>query len=122
MQAPQEVESTDNQTESMVAESGSYELLKKRLAEQGDALLAKVTTLNEARVSAYGKSDQTLLLRTRARTENNCVPRDIVRIGELFLFGFNVTLGLRRETSVGDVFALYRLSSQNGGDKNEKKR
>ncbi len=119
MQAPNEAAPTDSQTESMVAESGSYELLKKRLAEQGDALLAKVTTLNEARVSAYGKSDQTLLLRTRARTENNCVPRDIVRIGELFLFGFNVTLGLRRETSVGDVFALYRLSSQSGSDELE---
>ena len=107
-------ENAPDQTETMLADSGSYELLKKRLIDQGEALLAHAGTLNEARVAAFGKSDQALLLRTRARTENNCVARDIVRIGDQLLFAYNVTLGLRRETSVGDVFALYRLAAGEG--------
>jgi hypothetical protein len=96
--------------DSAVAASSSYELLKKRLQAQGDALLAKAQALNAARLEAFGQQDQRLLLRTRARTEHACVPRDLVRIGaERVLLGFNVFLGLRRETSVGDVFALYDL-------------
>ncbi|WP_345534027.1 DNA repair ATPase [Viridibacterium curvum] len=108
-----------SQTEAMVADSGSYELLRKRLADQGDALLAQANALNDARVAAFGKSDQALILRTRARTENNCVARDIVRIGDQLLFGYNVTLGLRRETTVSDVFALYRLGAGDGVDELE---
>ncbi|MEY4563244.1 MAG: hypothetical protein RLZZ618_2521 [Pseudomonadota bacterium] len=97
-------------TDTMVADSGSYELLKKRLSAQGDALLAQAQALNETRLSEFGRSDQALILRTRARTENNCVARDIVRIGDVLLFGFNVFIGLRKETAVSDVFALYRLA------------
>ncbi|NSL56908.1 DNA repair ATPase [Uliginosibacterium sp. IMCC34675] len=108
-----------SQAESMLAGSSSYDLLKKRLSDQGDVLLAQASALNAARVAAFGKSDQALILRARARTENNCVARDIVRIGELLLFGFNVTLGLRRETAPGDVFALYRLASSEGADELE---
>ncbi|WP_374437858.1 DNA repair ATPase [Inhella sp.] len=91
------------------ADSASFELLKKRLATQGEALAAQTRALNEARLQAFGRSDLALLLRTRARTENNCHARDIVRIGEQLLFGFNVFIGLRKETAVSDVFALYRL-------------
>lgn len=98
------------QTETMVAESGNYELLKQRLSTQGDVLLAKTQALNTARLAAFGQSEQTLVMRTRARTENNCVPRDIVRVGDLLLFGFNVFIGLRQETTIQDVFALYRLT------------
>ena len=100
-------------TEQSVAASGSYDLLKQRLIEQGEALQQDVESLNAARIAAFGKSEQALLLRTRARTDNNCVARDIVRIGDLLLFGYNVTLGLRKETSVADVFALYRLDNDN---------
>ena len=93
-----------------VAASSSYELLKKRLQTQGDALLAKAQALNAARLQAFGQQEQHLLLRTRARTEHACVARDMVRIGaDRVLLGFNVFLGLRRETGVGDVFALYEL-------------
>lgn len=109
----------DAQTESMVAESGGYELLKSRLATQGDALLSQAQKLNEARLAQFGRSEQHLLLRTRARTENNCVARDIVRIGDLLLFGYNVFIGLRKTTAVGDVFALYRLRDEAGAEELE---
>ncbi|WKB54068.1 DNA repair ATPase [Eleftheria terrae] len=115
----QEAPGAGTQTDSLVAESGSYGLLKKRLATQGDSLLAKTQALNEARLAEFGRSEQALILRTRARTENNCVARDIVRIGDLLLFGYNVFIGLRKETAVGDVFALYRLAAHDGADELE---
>jgi hypothetical protein len=42
-----------------------------------------------------------------------------VRIGDLLLFGYNVFIGLKKETAVGDVFALYRLAEADGGDELE---
>ncbi|MDO5624458.1 MAG: DNA repair ATPase [Pseudomonadota bacterium] len=97
-------------TDAAVAASSSYELLKTRLERQGDALLAKAQALNAERLQAFGQMEQHLLLRTRARTEHNAVARDMVRIeGNRLLLGFNVFMGLRRETAVSDVFALYEL-------------
>ncbi|MDR1462521.1 MAG: DNA repair ATPase [Azoarcus sp.] len=105
-------------TESLVAESGSYDLLKKRLADRGAGLQQKTQALNEARLAEFGRSAQSLILRTRARTENNCIARDLTRIGDLLLFGYNVFIGLRKETAVSDVFSLYRLQedAENAGE------
>ncbi|MCA9522370.1 MAG: DNA repair ATPase, partial [Myxococcales bacterium] len=50
----------------------------------------------------------------RVRTENNCVPRDIVSVGDVLLFGYNVFLGMRSETNVSDVFSLHRLVESGG--------
>lgn len=109
----------DTTTESLVADSGGYEVLKRRLVAQGETVRAKAERLNAARVAAFGRSEQALLLRTRARTANNCVARDIVRIGDTLLFGYNVFIGLRKETSVADVFGLYRLASSDGAEELE---
>ncbi len=107
-------DSDQDATNSSVADSSSYELLKKRLQAQGQQLLQASGALNAARVEAFGRAEQSLLLRTRARTDNNCVARDLVQIGDLLLLGYNVFIGLRKETAVGDVFSLYRLG--NGDD------
>ncbi|MGJ7573206.1 DNA repair ATPase [Variovorax sp. RB2P76] len=109
--APPGTEAQTAQTEALVSGSGSYDLLKKRLETQGEGLLKKTQALNEQRLAEFGRSDQTLILRTRARTENNAAARDLVRIGDLLLFGYNVFIGLRKETAVSDVFGLYRLLS-----------
>ncbi|MBU1819663.1 MAG: DNA repair ATPase, partial [Gammaproteobacteria bacterium] len=99
-----------------VANSSSYELLKKRLEVQGDQLLAKAQALNAARIEQFGQRDQQLLMRLRARTEHNCVARDLAYIGgNRLLFGYNVFMGLKRETRVEDVFAIYELA-QPGAD------
>ena len=101
----------DPAIDTSVAESSSYDLLKKRLETQGDQLLAKAQALNAERVAQFGQREQQLLLRTRARTEHNCVARDLAYIGgNRLLFGYNVFMGLRRETRVEDVFAIYELA------------
>lgn len=88
-------------------ESGNYEVIKRRLVEQGQALAAKVDTLNQARKDTFGGTEMTVIGNERIRTENNCVPRDIMNVGEKMLFGYNVQIGLRTETKIQDVFSLH---------------
>lgn len=96
-------------------QSSSFDLLRSRLGEHGKALLTKANLLNEARLAEFGHQEMILLARTRARTENNCVARDLVLVGDILLFGYNVFIGLRKDTNVNDVFALYRLRENDGG-------
>jgi len=48
-----------------------------------------------------------LIANNRINTENNCIARDIVTIGENCLFGYNVHFGLRTEITLADVFSIY---------------
>jgi len=98
-----------------VAEGGAYEVLHKRLQEQGLRLRQTTEALNNQRVQEFGSSQMEVVGRVRIRTENNCTARDIVQVGECLLFGYNVFLGLKKETRVEDVFSLYRLSEQDEG-------
>lgn len=100
--------------DSAVAEGGAYEILRKRLSEQGLRLATKANTLNDQRLAEFGKSQMDVLGRIRIRSENNCSARDIVRVGDWLLFGYNVFIGLKQETKVSDVFSLYKLTEDNG--------
>lgn len=97
------------QVDSAVAEGGAYEVIRRRLAEQGQTLKRHAGKLNEARMAEFGGSDMAVIGRARVRTENNCLPRDIVQVGEYLLFGYNVFIGLKTETKVKDVFSLFQL-------------
>ncbi|MEI9747233.1 DNA repair ATPase [Moellerella wisconsensis] len=108
---------TDHQQElldSAVAEGGAYEILRKRLTDQGQQLSQRAIELNALRLEEFGHSQMDIIGRIRIRSENNCQARDIVRVGEWLLFGYNVFLGLKKETRVEDVFSLYRLVEQQG--------
>ncbi|MEX5730298.1 DNA repair ATPase [Providencia hangzhouensis] len=107
-----DIQDTDREQEildSAVAEGGAYEILRKRLTDQGQQLHQKAAQLNEMRLDEFGQSQMDIIGRIRIRTENNCQARDIVRVGEWLLFGYNVFLGLKKETHLEDVFSLYRL-------------
>ncbi|UXI68269.1 DNA repair ATPase [Tahibacter amnicola] len=95
--------------------SATFELLRKRLATTGQALGEKVQALNRRRLDAFGRIEAKLLARLNARTEHNGVARDVVRAGDVFLLGYNVFIGLKKETQVGDVFCLYRLAESGEG-------
>src|SRR5690606_10270138 len=75
----------------------------------------KAEALNEQRKQVFGSTELSVTANERVRTENNCVPRDIVSVGDHLLFGYNVFLGLKSETSVSDVFALHRFAPTEGG-------
>ncbi|WP_111976931.1 DNA repair ATPase [Algibacillus agarilyticus] len=96
-----------------VTQGGAYEVICARLNEQATQLKQQVEALNQARIDEFGQAPLEVVSRVRARTENNCVARDIVRVGDVLLFGYNVFIGLKKETQVSDVFSLYTLSNDN---------
>jgi len=104
-----------NLVDQAVAEGGAYELIRKRLLEQGKKLKQQTQTLNEARLAEFGSSEMAVAARVRVRTENNCVARDIVQVGDQLLFGYNVYIGLKKETRIEDVFSLYKLTIETSG-------
>ncbi len=99
-----------------VAQGGAYEVLRRRLGDQGAKLRGIVDGLNAQRLAEFGDSRMEVVGRFRIRTENNCVGRDIVQVGDdLLLFGYNVYIGLKTHTRVEDVFGLYRLVEGDDG-------
>lgn len=105
---------TNNTINQAVADGGSYDVIRKRLETQNKQLESEVVSLNQLREAEFGKTILDVIDRVRVRTENNCTPRDIVRINGQLLFGYNVFLGLKKETKISDVFALYTLEENDG--------
>ncbi|MDP3500226.1 MAG: DNA repair ATPase [Myxococcales bacterium] len=91
-------------------EGGSYEVIRGRLLAQAKELGAKVEALNERRRVEFGGQELTVIGTERVRTENNCVPRNIVPVGGSLLLGFNVFMGLKQERAVSDVFSLHAFA------------
>jgi len=108
--------SQDAHIDQAVARGGAYEVLRRRLVEQGARLRTLAESLNTRRLAEFGDSRMEVIGRFRIRTENNCVGRDIVQIpGDQVLFGYNVYIGLKSKTRIEDVFGLYRLVEADGG-------
>ncbi|WP_201608448.1 DNA repair ATPase [Psychrobacter okhotskensis] len=109
------------QTDQAVASGNAYELIKKRLTEQGSRLEQQTAKLNNARLQEFGSTQMQVIARTRIRTEYNCVAQDMVQVGDYMLFGYNVFMGLKRASNIKDVLSLYRLidpPNKNDGDNN----
>ena len=89
-------------------EQGTYEILRSRLSARGAELRQRLEKLNVDRQAVFGAIATALIGTERITTENNCTPRDMRHVGAgKFLFGYNVQIGLRSETQLNDVFALY---------------
>src|SRR6185369_8051185 len=98
---------------------GNYEVLRARLATGGQELARRADALNASRKALFGTTEPQLIATERVRTEHNCAPIDIVGIGDHLLLGYNVFLGLKSETKLGDVLALHRFEPQAGADGSE---
>ena len=98
-------------------DAGNYEVLRQRLLGLGRELGGKAEALNARRKALFGGTELTVIGSARVRTENNCVPRDIVAVqGQHLLVGYNVFVGLKTGTRVGDVFGLQRLERTPEGE------
>jgi MoxR-like ATPase len=95
--------------EQAVAQGGAYEIIRKRLEEQGSILDSLTQKLNQDRQQEFGTTEMKVLGRTRIRTEHNCQASDLVIVGDHILFGYNVYLGLKKETQLSDVLSLFKL-------------
>ena len=93
-------------------EGGSYDVIRKRLLEQAAELAGKAETLNTRRKKVFGGAELALIANERIRTEHNCIARDLVSVAGHMLFGFQVFMGLKTETGVGDVFAFYNFEKK----------
>jgi hypothetical protein len=89
-------------------DAGTYEVLRDRMKAAAGDLAGRARRLNERRIETFGGSELALFTTDRIRTEHNCVPRDIIQVGGLLLFGYQVHFGLKQATEVGDVFGLHR--------------
>ncbi len=94
-------------------QGGTYEIIRNRLKGHSKELLQRLQKLNDARKDVFGAVESKLLSSKRISTRNNCVPRDVVPIGDKFIFGYNVFVGLRTETTLEDVFAVYEWKDGN---------
>ena len=115
--APAQATKNTTPKDAAPVEGSAYAIIKARLDEHGRALQAKVEKLNAHRQEVFGGIDLAVLANERVRTENNCVPRDILNVGGRLLFGYNVFIGLRKETRVEDVFALQSFGRTGGTGK-----
>ncbi len=90
----------------------TYEVLRKRLLDGASQLRERFQRLNAARSEVFGNVDTRLLATVHVTTDHNCVPRDLVSVGQHLLLGYNVQFGLKSEVKPSDVFSLYRLEGE----------
>ena len=87
-------------------DGGSYEVIRARLVAQAKQLADRTHALNARRQQTFGGTELAVVANERVRTENNCVPADILQVGGHLLLGYNVFFGLKKEVVLEDVFSL----------------
>ena len=88
-------------------EGGTYELLRNRILNNSKTLQSSLTSLNTERKRVFGTIETKVLATERITTSNNCIPWDMHALGDNFLFGYNVMMGLKSEVKPSDVFSYF---------------
>ena len=88
-------------------DTGTYEVLRDRLAAQAAELARRAEALNARRTEEFGSTRLELTGTERLDTDHPAAPRDLVAVGDTLLFGRQVSLGVTRETTVADVLAPH---------------
>ncbi|MCE7870591.1 hypothetical protein DYH09_09465, partial [bacterium CPR1] len=111
----EEVSTTPTEAQAQI-EQGAYEILRARLVEQAKVLKTRVEELNAKRVALFGGMEMAVVGNEKIRTEQNCLPRDIVSVGNQLLVGYEVQYGRKAETPLPDVLSLYDfVKTEEGG-------
>lgn len=106
-------ENQSSESHAGTLDAGAYSIIRERLQKHGKSLQSRLKELNDARREVFGATQTQLIGNERISTENNCLARDIVPMGnDLFWFGYNVQMGLKTETLVQDVFSVYRYDRE----------
>ncbi|MFF6883772.1 DNA repair ATPase [Streptomyces sp. NPDC012421] len=86
----------------------TYAVLRDRLIARAGELARRAEALNEARIAEFGSGELTLTGTARLRTEQACLPRDMVAVGgDLLLVGRHTATTGGTEPAVADTFTLY---------------
>ncbi|WP_228081602.1 DNA repair ATPase [Streptomyces profundus] len=91
---------------------GTYEVLRDRLTTAAGELADRARALNTERVATFGGRELELVATDRLRTGRDSLPRDLVRVGDALLLGYQVPPAPGQSTGVGDVFGLYRPAGE----------
>lgn len=102
----------DSKNDNKDMENSAYEVIKNRLAKQGEDLKGRVDKLNAVRKEVFGSTETKLLSSERIITENNCIPRDMAPVEDRFIFGYNVNIGLKSKVELSDVFSVYKYKDR----------
>ena len=100
------------QEETNQLEGGTYEIIQSRLQKHKTDLVERLGNLNSSRKEVFGSVETKLIANERINTENMCIARDIVALGNTCLFGYNVHFGLRTEIKLTDVFSIYTYKDE----------
>ncbi|MGC3943823.1 MAG: DNA repair ATPase [Chryseolinea sp.] len=93
-----------------ILDTGTYEIIRKRLDEQRLNLLDRLAKLNNARKEIFNSTGFQLAGNQRITTLNSGVARGILAFGNLTIFGYNVHFGLRENIKLSDVFSIYKFT------------
>ena len=93
----------ENQHTEQQLDGGTYEIIQSRLQKQKQHLQERLHNLNDARKHVFGTIETKLIANNRINTENNCIARDIISLGNISIFGYNVHFGLRTDIKLSDV-------------------
>ncbi|MEJ1242292.1 DNA repair ATPase [Chryseolinea sp. T2] len=93
-----------------ILDTGTYEIIRKRLDEQRLNLLDRLAKLNSARKEIFNSTGFQLAGNQRITTLNSGVARGIMAFGDLTVFGYNVHFGLRENIKLSDVFSIYKFN------------
>jgi len=108
----------EEKNQNKILEEGTYEIIQGRLQKQKEALQNRLGKLNKERAKVFGSIETKLIANNRINTANNCIARDIITIGGLSIFGYNVHFGLRTEVKLDDVFSIYSYDGSQFVSKN----
>ena len=95
-----------------ILDSGTYEIIRKRLEEQRLNLAERLAKLNTTRKQIFNSTGFQLIANQRITTVNNGVARGIMAFGNRTLFGYNVHFGLRENVKLADVFSIYKFTGE----------
>lgn len=88
-------------------EGGSYDLLRRRLRTTVRDTVDAADAIDTIRTEAFGTAPLRLVASDRLQTDLACRPRDMVRVGELLLLGYQASPDLAQIVPE-HVFALYQ--------------
>lgn len=88
-------------------DAGAYQVLRDRLSAQAAELARRAEALNRLRAERFGAPALRLTGTERLRTGRTAVPRDIVAVGGVLLFGYETRPRPDGDTAVGDVLAAH---------------
>jgi hypothetical protein len=102
-------ETPQDQADKAALETSNYEVIRRRLVAQSETLAQKVNELNQKRQTIFGATAMEVVSGESLRTEHNCIPQDIINLGDHLLFGYNVHVRSKLKTAPEDVFSLHKF-------------